>query len=173
MSSNKAAKEELIRRYGAKCFIERLGLRDTSGLKYTGKAQYKKMKMLTYHHIREKSKGGKATRENGALLSAENHAWFHQQDRADRERMNQMFQELKRNIDNNYEPCEVQLVSEEELEQENGEPFELHIATGSFESDAKMQPKFKPHTAKKKKYNRARNKRKTKRIVKRYYGGER
>lgn len=167
MSSNKAAKEELIRRYGAKCFIERLGLRDTSGLKYTGQGQYKRMKMLTYHHIKEKSKGGKATRENGALLSAENHAWFHQQDRADRERMNQMFQELKRNIDNNYEPCEVQLVPEEELEMEK--PIEIDIMTVETDKKGKMSVK----TAKKKKYNRAKNKRKTKRIVKRYYGGER
>ena len=165
MSSNKAAKEELIRRYGAKCFIERLGLRDTSGLKYTGQGQYKRMKMLTYHHIKEKSKGGKATRENGALLSAENHAWFHQQDRADRERMNQMFQELKRNIDNNYEPCEVQLVPEQEIEQ----PYELDVMTVETDKKGKMSVK----TAKKKKYNRAKHKRKTKKIVKRYYGGER
>ena len=42
MSSNKAVKERLIARYGAECFIERLKLRDTSGLKYTGKNQYKK-----------------------------------------------------------------------------------------------------------------------------------
>lgn len=167
MSSNKAVKERLIERYGAECFIERLKLRDTSGLTYTSKGQYKRMKMLTYHHIREKSKGGKATMENGALLSGENHIWFHQQDKADRERMNQQFQELKRNIDNGYEPCEVVLAPEEEIET----PFELHIATGTFELDIKeKKPEFKPHKAKKKKYNRAKQKKKNKRIIKRYYG---
>lgn len=165
MSSNKSAKEELIRRYGAECFIERLKLRDTSGLRYTGKNQYKKMKMLTYHHIKEKSKGGKATIENGALLSAENHAWFHQQDRADRERMNQQFQDLKRDIDNGYTDCQVQLVPESDITL----PFDLDIMTVNIDDTGKIKPQKKA----KKKYNRAKQKRKTERLIKRYYGSER
>lgn len=166
MSSNKAVKERLIARYGAECFIERLKFRDTSGLKYTGKNQYKKMKMLTYHHIKEKSKGGKATIENGALLSAENHAWFHQQDRADRERMNNAFQELKRNIDNNYEECKIELVPEEEIEF----PVELNVMTINLEENGQGKINIKPQKKVKKKYNRAKTKRKTNRIIKRYYG---
>ena len=130
MSSNRAVKQRLIDRYGAECFIERLKLRDTSGLKYSGKGQYKRMKMLTYHHIKEKSKGGKATIENGALLSAENHQWFHQQDRADREYMNNLFQDLKRNIDNGYTECEVQLAPESEITL----PFDLDIMTVDIDS---------------------------------------
>lgn len=163
MSSNRAVKERLIERYGAECFIERLKLRDTRGLTYTSKGQYKRMKMLTYHHIKEKSKGGKATIENGALLSGENHIWFHQQDRADRERMNQQFQELKRNIDNGYEPCEVVLAPEEEIEQ----PFELDVVTAEIDLNS-GQIKVKKKA--KKKYNRAKHKRKTKKMIKRYYG---
>ena len=162
MSSNKSVKEEMIRRYGAKCFIERLKLRDTSGLRYKGKGQYKKMKMLTYHHIRMKSKGGKATIENGALLSAENHAWFHQQPKADQERMNQQFQDLKRDIDNNYEPCEVQLAPESDITL----PFDLDIMTVNIDDTGKIKPQKKA----KKKYNRAKTKRKTERLIKRYYG---
>lgn len=165
MSSNIAVKERLIARYGAKCFIERLKLRDTSGLKYTGSRQYKRMKMLTYHHIKERSKGGKATIENGALLSAENHQWFHQQDRADRERMNNMFQELKRNIDNNYTDCQVQLVPESDITL----PFDLDVMTVDIDTAGKIKPQKKA----KKKYNRAKNKRKTKKLIKRYYGNER
>lgn len=99
MANNRQAKEELIRRYGAECFIERLHLRDTTGLKYTGKGQYKKMKALTYHHIKPKSKGGQATVENGALLSNENHDWFNHQPKGEQERMNKMFQQLKKDID--------------------------------------------------------------------------
>ena len=99
MSSNKAAKQALIKRYGNICFIERLKLRDTKGLKYTGCGQYKRMKQLTYHHILEKSKGGRATIENGALLSTENHEWFHKQPKEAQRKMNNMFQELKREID--------------------------------------------------------------------------
>lgn len=165
MSSNRAVKERLIARYGAECFIERLKLRDTSGLRYKGKNQYKKMKMLTYHHIKEKSKGGKATIENGALLSAENHAWFHQQDRADRERMNQQFQDLKRDIDNGYTDCQVVLAPESDITL----PFDLDIMAVDIDTAGKIKPQKKA----KKKYNRAKTKRKTKKLIKRYYGNER
>lgn len=99
MSSNKKVKEALIRRYGNKCFIERLKLRDTSGARYRGCGQYKRMKMLTYHHIKMKKDGGRATIENGALLSNENHQWFHKQSQEAQEIMNNMFQELKKHID--------------------------------------------------------------------------
>lgn len=155
MSSNRAVKERLIERYGAECFIERLKLRDTSGLTYKSKGQYKRMKMLTYHHIREKSKGGKATIENGALLSGENHIWFHQQDRADRERMNQQFQELKRNIDNGYEPCEVVLAPEEEIEL----PFELDAMTIQVDSKGIKVTGKKKKNKVRRKHNRPRKRR--------------
>lgn len=68
MSSNKKAKERLIELYGPECFIEKLHLRKDKDRKYTGKGQMKRMKQLTYHHIREKSKGGKATVENRSFV---------------------------------------------------------------------------------------------------------
>lgn len=164
MSSNKGVKEEMIKRYGAKCFIDRLHLREESDkpTRYKGKGQYKRMKMLTYHHIRMKSRGGKATVENGALLSAENHAWFHQQSRTDQAIMNNMFQELKRNIDNGLtEEIPVAIVPEEEIEQ----PFELDVAV--IESDKKgikvkskarkKSNRKKRRTRKRKPYNSGRN----------------
>ena len=113
--SNKEAKEELIRLYGAQCFIDRLHLRPESTKVYTGKQlQYmkkheKQLKRLTYHHILERCKGGKATRENGALLSEENHRWFNQQSKENQAKMNQAFQDLKAKIDNARE-CKIQLV---------------------------------------------------------------
>ena len=119
MSSNKSAKNALIRRYGNKCFIERLHLRDTSGMKYTGCGQLRRMKQLTYHHILEKSKGGRATIENGALLSEENHEWFHKQPKEAQRQMNEMFQELKRQIDR--QECKVEYVDEVKC------PFEAHF----------------------------------------------
>ena len=95
--SNKKAKEELIRLYGAECFIDKLHLRiDEKPRVYKGKVQYYKMKQLTYHHILERSKGGKATIENGAILSVENHEWFNKQPAAEQRRMNDAFQEYKR-----------------------------------------------------------------------------
>ena len=98
MSSNKGAKEKLIKLYGAECFIEKLQLRKDTERRYTSKGQRKRMKQLTYHHILEKSKGGKATVENGAILSAENHEWFNKQSKEKQKRMNDMFQQYKLGI---------------------------------------------------------------------------
>ena len=42
-----------------------------------------------------KKYGGRATIENGALLSAENHAWFHKQSPEKQAEMNKAFQEYK------------------------------------------------------------------------------
>ena len=152
MSSNKKVKEALIELYGAECFIERLHLRDTSGLKYTGSRQYKRMKMLTYHHIKMKSKGGKATVGNGALLSAENHQWFHQQPKSEQEKMNDMFQELKRNIDNWItDECQIIIT--------NNVPQTVEVKTATF-NPRELE------------YNRAKEKAKTKKLVDEYYEGE-
>ena len=140
MSSNKRAKEELIRRYGAECFIEKLKLRkDTKPRKYKGKGQMKKMKQLTYHHIRMKKDGGRATVENGALLSTENHAWFHKQNPQDQAIMNAMFQEYKKQ----YQECEVVFVDKLDL------GFEIKAM--EFHIDEREQ--------KKEKYDRAKEKR--------------
>lgn len=92
--SNKRIKEKMIKIYGAKCFIDKLQLRKDKQI-YTGKAQYQKMKQLTYHHIVPKCKGGKATIENGALLSVENHIWFNKQSKKRQKSMNNKFQEYK------------------------------------------------------------------------------
>ena len=140
MSSNKRAKEELIRRYGAECFIEKLKLRkDTEPRKYKGKGRMKKIKQLTYHHIKMKKDGGRATVENGALLSAENHAWFHKQNPQDQAIMNAMFQEYKKQ----YQECEVVFVDKLDL------GFEIKAM--EFHIDEREQ--------KKEKYNRAKEKR--------------
>ena len=104
--SNKKAKEKLIALYGAECFIEKLHLRvDTEPRKYTSKGQYKRMKQLTYHHIRERQHGGKATVENGALLSEENHMWFNKQSKQEQKQMNELFQQYKQSIE-----CKVEFV---------------------------------------------------------------
>lgn len=95
--SNRSAKQALIRLYGKECFIDKLHLRpETDKVVYTGKAQYHRMKQLTYHHILEKSKGGKATVENGAILSVENHEWFNKQSPQKQRELNARFQDYKR-----------------------------------------------------------------------------
>ena len=140
MSSNKKAKEKLIRIYGAECFIEKLKLRkDVKPTRYKSKGQMKKMKQLTFHHIKMRKDGGRATVENGALLSAENHAWFHQQSSKDQTQMNAMFQEYKKQ----YQECEVTFVDDLDL------GFEIKVM--EFHIDEREQ--------KKDKYNRAKEKR--------------
>lgn len=140
MSSNKRAKEELIRVYGAECFIEKLKLRkDVKPTRYKSKGQMKKMKQLTFHHIKMRKDGGRATVENGALLSAENHAWFHQQSFKDQTQMNAIFQEYKKQ----HQECKVVFVDDLDL------GFEIKAM--EFHIDEKEQ--------KKDRYNRAKEKR--------------
>lgn len=104
--SNKRAKERLIQLYGAECFIEKLHLRkDTEPCKYTSKGQRKRMKQLTYHHIKERRYGGKATIENGAILSEENHIWFNEQSKEAQKQMNELFQQYKASVE-----CKVEFV---------------------------------------------------------------
>ena len=151
MSSNKRAKEELIRIYGAECFIEKLKLRkDVKPTRYKSKGQMKKMKQLTFHHIKMRKDGGRATVENGALLSAENHAWFHQQSSKDQTQMNAMFQEYKKQ----YQECEVIFVDDLDLS--------FEIKAMEFCIDEKEQ--------KKEKYNRAKEKREFQKRVDEEFG---
>lgn len=104
--SNKEAKQRLIKLYGAECFIEKLRLRkDTEPRRYTSKGQRKRMKQLTYHHIQERSNGGQATVENGALLSTENHEWFNRQSKEAQRQMNELFQRYKNSVE-----CSVEFV---------------------------------------------------------------
>lgn len=104
--SNKKARKKLIKLYGAECFIEKLHLRtDAEPRQYTSKGQYKRMKQLTYHHIREKQYGGKATVENGAILSEENHIWFNEQSKEAQRQMNEVFQQYKQSVE-----CKVEFV---------------------------------------------------------------
>ena len=104
--SNKEAKQRLIKLYGAECFIEKLRLRkDTEPRRYKSKGQRKRMKQLTYHHIQERSNGGQATVENGALLSTENHEWFNRQSKEAQRQMNELFQRYKNSVE-----CSVEFV---------------------------------------------------------------
>ena len=155
-NSNKKAKEEMIRLYGAECFIDKLHLRPDSSRVYTGKqAEYmrkhqQQLKRLTYHHIKERSQGGKATVENGAILSEDNHRWFNQQSREAQAKMNDAFQEYKRRVDEARE-CKIELVDTLDI------GIEVKVAEISFSDEIKPP---------KEKFNRAKVKQKTMREIK-------
>ena len=100
MSSNRNIKLKMIAKYGEDCWIDKLHLRpaEDTPRKYSSKGQLKRAKQLTFHHIKERSKGGRATEENGAILSAENHEWFNKQPKEVQDRLNQIFQDYKKNF---------------------------------------------------------------------------
>ena len=149
MSSNKTAKLRLIERCGKEDFLDRLGVKVfNEPVEYTGKAQYKRMKQLSYHHIQKREHGGKATVENGALLRVENHVWFHKQSEEVQRELNRKFQELKRSID---EGREVPVVEVDELDL----GFGVKAMTFSVEPE-------------KEKYSRAAMRKNTRDLIKEY-----
>ena len=152
MSSNRNAKRKLIERYGGIDFLDQLKIKIPECKKYKSKGQLKKMKELTYHHILEKSKGGLTTIENGALLTAERHAWFHQQPPEVQHKLNNAFQELKRRKDE-AQGLSIVLVEEDELDQ----PFKLNITELSIDKQGRIQA-----------YNRSKKKKETKKLIDEY-----
>lgn len=107
---NQRVRKEMINKYGEKCFIEELHLRDKKDIekefKLYGKKQRKVMDELTYHHIIEKCKGGATTEENGAILRNINHRWFNRLSKEKQAEINRLFQVYKRN----YEKCNIEFV---------------------------------------------------------------
>lgn len=142
-NKNTKVKRRLIELYGAECFIDKLHLRppETKPKHYKSKGQLERMKSLTYHHIKEKSKGGPTTLENGAILSVENHEWFNKQPLEVQKELNKRFIE--------YKECKV-IYS-------NDVKVDFIVNATIFELDEKMQSK--------RKYNRAKEKQKLKRRI--------
>ena len=61
---------------------------------------YKKLdRTISYHHIKEKSKGGEVSIDNGANLAVYNHQWLHQQPPEVIEDINNKLQDFKASID--------------------------------------------------------------------------
>lgn len=69
--TNKDAREQLQVLYGCRCLLTNL-----------------KGDRLTYHHLIKKSKGGKATIDNGAQIINEIHCWLHSLENVDMELFN-------------------------------------------------------------------------------------
>lgn len=111
-SANGRAKKELILKFGNKCFIEELGIRSKKEVeadlrRYKGKKQKEIMNELTYHHIKERFKGGKSTYENGAILRNINHIWFNNLPKDKQHELNELFQRYKRQFSFNIAAAEI------------------------------------------------------------------
>lgn len=99
MSKNKGIRERLEKIYGPGCMVERAGIRYIPVEKRRKIKGYKKTdEKITYHHIKEKSKGGQKTIQNGALVRGYNHQWIHSLPEAEKEKVNEQLQQFKLNI---------------------------------------------------------------------------
>ena len=102
MGGNSGIKKRMIRKYGNVCFIEELGIRDKKAVqneikRYTSnKKQRQILDQITFHHIIERCKGGRATEENGALIRNISHQWFNRLPPDQQAQINALFQEYKR-----------------------------------------------------------------------------
>lgn len=107
-NSNRSAKKELERIYGKGCFFNRAKVAEQieamGGIKtFKVFVQEKKFKgkpishQITYHHLKHKSEGGKATVENGANVEEVAHQYLHSLPRDQEEVINNMLREFKLN----------------------------------------------------------------------------
>ena len=107
-NSNRSAKKELERIYGKGCFFNRAKvaeqIEEMGGIK-TFKVFVKEKRFkgkpishqITYHHLKHKSEGGKATVENGANVEEVAHQYLHSLPRNQEEIINNMLREFKLN----------------------------------------------------------------------------
>jgi hypothetical protein len=100
---NSTGRKLLEQRYGKGCFMERAGIREITPeeeIKLRKITGYKKLdRTISYHHIKEKSKGGEVSIDNGANLAVYNHQWLHQQSPEVIADINNKLQEFKVSID--------------------------------------------------------------------------
>ena len=107
-NSNRSAKKELERIYGKGCFFNRAKVAEQieamGGIKtFKVFVQEKRFKgkpishQITYHHLKHKSEGGKATVENGANVEEVAHQYLHSLPRNQEEIINNMLREFKLN----------------------------------------------------------------------------
>lgn len=160
MGSNKSARQELERLFGKKCMIEALGIR------YIPKKERRRIKgytkydeCLTFHHIKERHNGGKATPENGALIKGYNHRWLHTLPDYQKEQINEALQQYKLSI--LAKRLEVE-VDENGHTKEVVEEIPLDFDPKDFIEISVFSTEKKP---KKKKFNRAKEKRKLQREI--------
>lgn len=174
MSTNKEAKNALERMYGKGCMFKKAGieqkvealrtiktykkfLRET---KYTGRKIHLLERNLTYHHLKHRSEGGKATTENGAVIGELPHRYMHSLPRHDEEIINNMLRNYKLQISTGImipTDCQIDLRDATQIEIDLNTDDDVLIIP--LEDDSKQ-----PHT-KKNKFNRAKTKRDTQDII--------
>lgn len=101
----------MFKKSGAEKYIEKLGhIKTYKKFKeekhYTSKKIKTLESLLTLHHLKHKSEGGKAEVQNGAIINALAHSYMHSLPRSEEELINDYIREYKRNIDKGEIPIE-------------------------------------------------------------------
>lgn len=156
---NSKMRKRLKQIYGDGCFLERMGVRTIKGIKPMDR-------MITYHHLRKKSKGGKATIENGANLAWENHEWLHSLPEEHQEKINDQIRGWKANFvtmkGNGEILASAQMDFPNLTKEEDCIIIELQNTTPEQYQELQKQKEIRE---KKQKFNRSNEKRKLRKIV--------
>lgn len=154
-NKNSKARKRLEKIFGKGCFMERAGIRTIIGYR---KDSY----IMTYHHMRHKSEGGKATEENGAVLALENHVFLHSLPRDEEEKINNQIRRWKANF--------LTMKADGEIEDSSSLDFpdltnDEDCIIISLEENTEEQERELNKKKKEQKFNRAKVKRETQRRI--------
>lgn len=180
-NDNKKARQQLEMQFGKGCMFKAARIEDqVEALKtiktyktflretrYTGKKIRQLEKNITFHHLRHRSEGGKASADNGANINELAHRYVHSLPREQEEVINNMLRKFKLQggvITPTSQGLDVQ-------------PFEIEMDLARLdEEDCLIIPVYdttEKDRKKKEKYNRAQTKQKFQRqIDKALYGPE-
>lgn len=160
MSSNKTARQQLEKVFGKICMIE------AAGIRYIPKEKRRKIKgytryddILTYHHIHEKAKGGKATMENGAIVRGYNHRWLHT-----------LPEDKKEEVNNKLIQFKVDMIQAIGDDLRKTPVAEIDLPFGEdLDEECEIIPVYDTDKKVRQKFNRAKEKRDFKKKVDTYY----
>lgn len=174
MSSNKGAKNKLIEIYGKHCMFERARITEKiekiGGIRtyksYLADKKFKSkriVKRLTYHHLKHKSDGGRATEENGAVIEATAHEYIHSLPRHQEEIINNMLRAYKINV---LELSDGQVLGNDSIQVEDNTEF-ISIPIETDEAEIRRARAIY-EKKKQEQFSRAKIKRETQRQVEEY-----
>lgn len=144
----------MFRKSHAEEFVEKLGTIKTykrfkQEKRYTGKKAKRLEQTMTLHHLQHCSEKGSTSVENGAIINELAHRYMHSLPRNQEEIINDYIREWKKR---NFGKCEIMIV--DDIEKCD---FEIDFAEVELEKELIIKP-----------FNRAKNKRETKKAYEEY-----
>lgn len=171
---NRVIREELSKIYGDGCFFERGNIaekiEEMGGIKTYKKfleekrftSKHRIRNRLTLHHLKHRSEGGETSLQNGANVREIPHQYLHSLPREQEEIINDMLRDFKASLNvmdlrvsENH--IDIKQVRSKVIDQE-----EDYLIIPAFDNTEKI-------IKKKNKFNRNKEKKKTKKIIERYY----